>query len=198
MSALREMQESYRACRERIFAAGIRGAERAVERAPDAPCDPLPKSVSKAATPESKFANWTEQEDEILRKMYAEGASYRRIAAELPARNVRGVERRRKILGLAPRQQRELKRVPAAPQPYTTPTVRAVLQDVLTRHPGVEARDILGPRRQRAIVIARQEVMHHLRERGWSFPWIGAALGRDHTSVVHGVRAHAKRMAEAQ
>lgn len=42
---------------------------------------------------------------------------------------------------------------------------------------------------------ARQEVMWTFRQDGWSFPKIGALVGRDHTTVMHGVRAHMLRQA---
>ena len=63
---------------------------------------------------------------------------------------------------------------------------------------GVSLADLRSPSRQRAVAWPRQELMWALRcTAGWSLPRIGRYLGgRDHTTVLHGIRAHAKRMAE--
>lgn len=53
---------------------------------------------------------------------------------------------------------------------------------------------ILGPRRCKAPVArARQRVMWEARQCGLSYPEIGYAIGRDHTTVLHGVRREAQR-----
>jgi chromosomal replication initiation ATPase DnaA len=66
---------------------------------------------------------------------------------------------------------------------------------------GVSAEDILGQRRHRHVAHVRQEVMYRLRSRVGtdgrplhSYPEIGRALARDHTSCLHGVRAHKARI----
>lgn len=77
------------------------------------------------------------------------------------------------------------------------------IADALTRHPGVTEADVMGKSRVRPIAHARQEVMWLLSEARWadggrrySLPAIATALGMgDHTSILHGVRVHAKRMA---
>jgi len=78
---------------------------------------------------------------------------------------------------------------------------RAVLADVAERH-GVDADDITGPSRLRQIVHARQEVAWKVRqaqtacfEPRFSLVQIGTWLGgRDHTTILHGIRAHERRM----
>ena len=73
-----------------------------------------------------------------------------------------------------------------------------VLADVAERH-GLTVADLIGPRRLRHIAHPRQEAMFCLRACGWTLPRIGRAIGdRDHTTVLHGIRAHQKRMAEGR
>lgn len=67
----------------------------------------------------------------------------------------------------------------------------------------VRPRDLVGDSRLRPIVHKRQEAMYRLRKLAcedgsprYSLPVIGDKFGgRDHTTVLHGVRAHAKRLA---
>jgi chromosomal replication initiation ATPase DnaA len=79
-------------------------------------------------------------------------------------------------------------------------TVRTVV-DMVAERRRVKASDILGRSRSRPHVFARQEVMYVVRSIRWedgtarySYPDIGRRLGGyDHTTVLHGVAAHAKR-----
>lgn len=79
-------------------------------------------------------------------------------------------------------------------------TVREILQRCADNH-GVTPADIVGDRRFKPIVHARQEAMYRLRDlrtfegaRRFSLPRIGQLLGgRDHTTILHGVRAHEAR-----
>ena len=51
--------------------------------------------------------------------------------------------------------------------------------------------DILAPTHVSAAAAdARQQVMAHAREAGCSSVQIGHFLGRDHTTVLHGIAAH--------
>lgn len=53
---------------------------------------------------------------------------------------------------------------------------------------GVTGRELLGPSRLRRVLRPRQVAMYLTREVcGWSFPRIGVAFGRDHTTVMHAV-----------
>ncbi|MBI1682359.1 helix-turn-helix domain-containing protein [Caulobacter hibisci] len=62
---------------------------------------------------------------------------------------------------------------------------------------GVSVEELRGPKRQRRISLARQHAMWlmnglpHL-----SLPMIGRFLNRDHTTVLFGIRAHERRVAE--
>lgn len=65
---------------------------------------------------------------------------------------------------------------------------------------GVCARDILSPSRIHRIAHARQDAMVRLRaitdpdgKPRYSLPVIGRAFDRDHTTVVHAIRAIRKR-----
>lgn len=60
---------------------------------------------------------------------------------------------------------------------------------IAARHFRVSPLELRGPSRERTVVRARQCTMAILREHGASYPEIGDALGgRDHTTVMHGVK----------
>lgn len=63
---------------------------------------------------------------------------------------------------------------------------------IALRH-GVTREDVLGRSRVGRIVEARQHCYWHFRERGRTFQQIGKMMGRDHSSVVQGCRAHMLR-----
>ena len=48
---------------------------------------------------------------------------------------------------------------------------------------------VLGEGRTRSLVYARAVTAWVLRERGWSYPRIGMALKRDHSTIIHAVRS---------
>lgn len=47
---------------------------------------------------------------------------------------------------------------------------------------------IFGMGRHRSVAEARQIAIWLLRRRGYSLPQIGAAMARDHTTVLHAIR----------
>lgn len=60
---------------------------------------------------------------------------------------------------------------------------------------GVTAEDVCGRGRTAAVSRARQAVWLHLRETtALSYPELGALFGRDHTSVLYGVRKCSARL----
>ncbi len=75
---------------------------------------------------------------------------------------------------------------------------RQILREVCVKY-GVTTVDLCSKRRPLLLITARHEACYRLRtETTWSYPRIGAFLGgRDHTTVIHAVRKHKKRM-EAQ
>jgi len=57
---------------------------------------------------------------------------------------------------------------------------------------GVLYLELLRPNQHAHVVRARVEVMRFLRDRGYSFPAIGDALGLHHATVIHNLKRHAK------
>lgn len=98
--------------------------------------------------------------------------------------------------------------VPGYGAPVAHPTaatgkdlLRQIAREVGQRH-GVSPTDILDGSRLRPVVRARQEVIWRLYSarhpdgtRRFSMPQIGAWLGgRDHTTILHAIRAHEQRV----
>jgi len=89
---------------------------------------------------------------------------------------------------------------PHPPEPPLGEKVRAILRQAAAFH-GVTVDDIKGSRRFLSHCMARQEAMWRLREikapdgsPRLSLPRIGQIVGGvDHTTVLHGVRAHERR-----
>ena len=70
-----------------------------------------------------------------------------------------------------------------------------ILADVAKKY-GLTVADLKGPSRERRIAWPRQEAMWRIREScpHISYPHIGRLLGgRDHTTIMHGVREFQKR-----
>jgi DNA-binding CsgD family transcriptional regulator len=85
----------------------------------------------------------------------------------------------------------------AGPVPPRGPRMDAVI-DAVARESGVGRAVILGHGQSRASVRARQLAMHLLRGLcpGASLSTIGHALGRDHSTVLHGLRRAEARLAD--
>ncbi|MFZ2252668.1 MAG: helix-turn-helix domain-containing protein [Minisyncoccia bacterium] len=77
-------------------------------------------------------------------------------------------------------------------------TMAGILQEVAQMY-DVTVEDLKGECRSHWIVHPRQHAMHMMVKTGrFSLPQIGRFLGgRDHTTVLHGYRAHEKRTASA-
>lgn len=54
--------------------------------------------------------------------------------------------------------------------------------------------ELMGPRKHRQAVHARQECWFLLRDRGWTYPRIGMLFDRDHTTVMTGVWNYEQRL----
>lgn len=82
----------------------------------------------------------------------------------------------------------------AAPSRGAAPTIGRVIRGT-ARHWDLTAADLVGPSRRRAVATARAAAMFLARQlTGSSLGRIGTALGgRDHTTVLHGVRVIAAR-----
>lgn len=59
-----------------------------------------------------------------------------------------------------------------------------ILRDV-AQETGVGVRDIRSTSRYPHHVSARWEVMARARRAGWSYPYIGRQLKRDHSTIMH-------------
>jgi hypothetical protein len=88
--------------------------------------------------------------------------------------------------------------------PFMARTMANIAGEIAERH-GVTLADLKGPGRYRAIAWPRHEVMWTLYQernadgdRRWSLARIARFLGgRDHSTILHGVRAHEARLARA-
>lgn len=76
-------------------------------------------------------------------------------------------------------------------------TMREIAAEVAGAH-GVPLKRLLSPSRFTPVVRARWEAMARIRAVQWpdgrpryTLPQIGRFLGRDHTTVIHGIRRHA-------
>ena len=77
-------------------------------------------------------------------------------------------------------------------------SVRGLLDlvDTVCAARGVTRRELCGHTRTRAVAAARQELWWLIRnhpERRYSFPEIARIVGRDRTTVAHGVANHQRR-----
>lgn len=70
-----------------------------------------------------------------------------------------------------------------------------ILKEVAAAH-GITVTALVAPRRIQVLVEARHEAQYRLRELGLPLKLIAMLTGTDHTTVIHGVRRHAGRMAE--
>ena len=69
----------------------------------------------------------------------------------------------------------------------------------VAQHYGLNIADILGVRRSRHVVQARFECMYRMRsELCMSFPNIAEKMGRDHSTVIHGVNTIHRRLLDAE
>ena len=77
--------------------------------------------------------------------------------------------------------------------------IREIIDQVAAKH-GFTYLEMVGRRRTADVVRARQEAYWRcMRETVFSVPTIGRHFGgRDHTTVLHGVRVHAERMKAAE
>jgi chromosomal replication initiation ATPase DnaA len=83
-------------------------------------------------------------------------------------------------------------------------TMAEVAEVIAVKH-GLSLEDLIGRATRHSVAWPRQEAMYELSQRRlssgrrrWSTPQIGQFLGgRDHSTVVWGIRAHLRRAAEA-
>jgi len=76
----------------------------------------------------------------------------------------------------------------------TSPETKEIVAEVCAKH-GFTLEEIQGERRNNPIAYARHELMYRLRnELSLTLSGIGILLHRDHTSVIHAIKAHEERM----
>lgn len=81
--------------------------------------------------------------------------------------------------------------------PAGLPAWRRIILETAIKHNLMPA-EMLSSQRAYNLVAARHEVMYRLKtETTMSLPAIGKKLGKDHTTVLHGIRKHVKRMEAA-
>lgn len=79
------------------------------------------------------------------------------------------------------------------PPPPPVGRMREIATEVAARH-SLTLGDLSGRSTCRHIAVARQEAMWEVwTATNFSFPRIGAFFNRDHTTVLHNVRVHARR-----
>lgn len=75
-------------------------------------------------------------------------------------------------------------------------SVHDIMQDVCSQH-GISMVDLIGPKRNKKFVRARQHAMWLChRHTPFSTVRLGKFFQRDHTTVLHAIQAHEKRMGE--
>lgn len=83
--------------------------------------------------------------------------------------------------------------------PASKPTAKQIIAHVAQRR-GLTVEDLTGPGKVKRVAHARHEAMWEIRQRTTlSFPQIASRLNRkDHTTALHGVRAHEARLLAKQ
>ena len=72
-------------------------------------------------------------------------------------------------------------------------TAKGIIEEV-SNQTMIPVRDILGKKRDHPTAHARQLCFYRIqRECNYSLPRIGRLFGRDHTTVLHGIRQEEKR-----
>jgi chromosomal replication initiator protein len=86
------------------------------------------------------------------------------------------------------RLHQRVARLEGAAERPMLPQIRRIV-DGVALHFGFTRIALLGEGREAPVALARHMAMHLVRElHGFSFPRIGRAFGRDHTSVLHAHR----------
>ncbi len=74
-----------------------------------------------------------------------------------------------------------------------------IIDQVCAKH-GLTRGELLSSRRSKSLVAARHEAMYRMgKETSMSLPAIGRRMGgKDHTTVLHGIRKHAAKLEAAR
>lgn len=77
------------------------------------------------------------------------------------------------------------------------PRWKVIAEEVARKH-GLTLHDLLSERRERRLVVARQEAIWRCKmETTMSLPAIGKRFNRDHTTALHSIRKHEQRLRES-
>jgi hypothetical protein len=83
------------------------------------------------------------------------------------------------------------------PPPIYQPSWKRIAREVCFKH-GITLMELLSRRKPKPIVAARHEFFYRCRkETSMSLPQIGRRAGRDHSTVIHGIKQHERKMEEA-
>lgn len=150
---------------------------------------PAPKEGARKFVP---FQTWPPRTPPAAKLPYVVGS--REPAASLVPRHEIRV---RDVIVITPSA------VPLAQQTEALPVLppalhwKAILAQVSKKH-GVTISEIVGRQRSMHIVDARYEVMWRMKtETTLSLTQIGVRLGRDHSTVMHGVKKYAEKLKAA-
>jgi len=110
------------------------------------------------------------------------------VALDLPGGLVLKVERR------GPADVHARPQDHAAPTAPTVGELARVAKRLAGQHFKITLEDLCGRSRSLPIVTARHAVWWLLREHGFKSTWIGRQFGRDHTTILYGVRTLTNRM----
>lgn len=77
----------------------------------------------------------------------------------------------------------------------TGPQFKRVLRIVSAAY-RLKPAEIMGAARNKPIVRARQHLWTLLIDRGWGYTQVGSKCGRDHATIMHGVKMHRARAKE--
>lgn len=127
--------------------------------------------------------DWTEEDENFLRCNAVHGAT---VVAKKVRRSVHAVRMRAKLIGVVIGEPRK-----AEPNWRTK-----LLATLIAGKHGCKTSDIFSTSRLTHVVEARHEVAHELRLARYSTPKIGRHLGMDHSSVIHGLKRHARVTAQ--
>ncbi len=83
---------------------------------------------------------------------------------------------------------------------WNTPPAKRSMRDIATEiaeQNGFKLHDLVGVSRCQPVARVRHQAFHAIMATGrFSTPQVGRFFGgRDHTTIIHGVRRHAERMA---
>ncbi len=75
-------------------------------------------------------------------------------------------------------------------------TVARLIVDTIAESYDISVSDIMGKGQSRIYSIPRQEAFAKVRDyTGWSYPKLASFFGKDHTTIMQGIKTYNKRVA---